>query len=486
MMRASSFRHSLARPDGDAAGGPAPAGGPARWRRWRRLGAGVPVVLLGALLAAGCGRAPAAPGAKAIAVVVTRPITDEVADYQDFTGRLDAVKTVDIRARVSGYVENAPFKEGDLVREGDLLFQIDPRPYKAALDAAQAQLASAEAQIGVNEANLEQARVTYARARASGASATGLELDQNRAQQQAAQANLTLARANLGKAKADLDTAKLNFEWSTVRAPLDGRISRRYVDPGNLVNADNTVLTTVVTEGRLYAYFDVDERTFLDLKASSLTDQGSSPGGGPFPGIPVSGVSALGLGASSQGQGPLLTSPALLPGRSRLPVLMRLANETEFVRAGAVDFVDNRVIATTGTVRMRGVFQDPKGALKPGLFVRIRLPVGKPYPALLIPAEALLSDQDKDYVYVVKAVAKKDDGTQETKDVVEYRPVELGLALQGLRVVKKGLSEGERVIVSGMQRVRPEAQVQAKMQEPPRPPGSPLVKLLRGGPGSGK
>src|SRR5262249_40602517 len=136
MMRDSDFRHGVARPDGDAGAGPAPAGSPARRRRWRRLGAGVPVVLLGAPLAAGCGPAGWAPRAKTVAADVPQPITDKVWDYRDFTGRLEAIKTVDIRARVSGYVEDVPFKEGDLVRKDDLLFQIDARPYKAALDGA--------------------------------------------------------------------------------------------------------------------------------------------------------------------------------------------------------------------------------------------------------------------------------------------------------------------------------------------------------------
>src|SRR5262249_38314229 len=159
--------------------------------------------------------------------IVTTPITHEVTDYQDFTGRLDAVKTVDIRARVSGYVTDVPFKEGDEVHEGDLLFQIDPRPYKAQLDAALAQVAAAEAQVRVGEANVRLAQVTYSRARKAGSAAAALELDQDLAQQHVTEANLNLARANLGKAKADLETAKLNFEWATVRAPLSGRISRR-------------------------------------------------------------------------------------------------------------------------------------------------------------------------------------------------------------------------------------------------------------------
>jgi RND family efflux transporter MFP subunit len=190
-------------------------------------------------------------------------------------------------------------------------------------------------------------------------------------------------------------------------------------------------LTTLVNDKQLYAYFDVDERTYLEL-----------------------------VGAR-QGQ-------SSLPAGLRFPVLMCLANEGEFARSGIVDFIDNRVNASTGTIRMRGVFENPKGLLRSGLFVRIRLPIGTPYTALLIPDEALLSDQGKKYVFVVN-----------DKDEVVYRPVTLGQELKGLRVIKGGVSAGERVIITGMQRVRQGAKVQVKVQPPPKPPGSALTQLLK-------
>jgi multidrug efflux system membrane fusion protein len=417
-------------------------------------------VLLGVvILAAGCGHGSSASrdkDRKAVEVVVTTPITHEVTDYQDFTGRLDAVKTVDIRARVSGYVTDAPFKEGDEVREGDLLFQIDPRPYKAALDAAEAQVAAAAAQVRVGEANVRLARVTLGRARAAGSAAAALEIDQDQAQAHVTEANLNLARANLGKARADLETAKLNFEWTKVRAPLSGRISRRNVDPGNLVTADTTLLTTIVTQDPLYAYFDVDERTYLDLMERAAHE--ARPGS---PGAPHAG-----------------------PSPPVLSVLMRLANEEQFTHRGTVNFLDNRLNANTGTIRMRGVFDNTGGYLKSGLFVRIRLPIGKPYPALLIPDEALQSDQGRKYVYVVK---KEKDSKGKEVDRVEYRPVKLGQALQGLRVIRpaekgkegqEGLREGERVIITGMQRVRPKVEVRATLQKPPEPPPSPVGEMV--------
>jgi RND family efflux transporter MFP subunit len=231
-------------------------------------------------------------------------------------------------------------------------------------------------------------------------------------------------------------------DYTRVIAPQTGRISRRFVDPGNLVNADSTILTTIMSENPMYAYFDVDERTYLNLVESDAPSQNAWMAGLQF------------------------------------PVLMRLANEEEFKRSGIIDFIDNRVNVTTGTVRMRGVFDNPKGVLKSGLFVRIRLPIGKPYAALLIPDEALQSDQGRKYVWVVN----KDN-------VVEYRPVKLGQAIHELRVIKapdkgqeanEGLAKGDRVIVSGMQRVRPGMQVQSTFQEPPKPPDSPLGRLLAG------
>ena len=388
--------------------------GPPARRGWRRRAFGTPAALLAAALAAGCSQAPpAAGGAKRAEVVVTTPVADEVTDYQDFTGRLDAVKTVEIRARVSGYVQQVPFKEGDLVKEGDLLFQIDPRTYQADYNQAVANFKQAEADRKVQEKNAERVR----RLIGNGAISQE-EYDQTMAAWEK-------AVATAGAMEAARDRAKLYLDYARVTSPVSGRVSRRFVDPGNLVNADNTLLTTVVTEDPMYAYFDVDERTYLELVEAKTYEQAST-----FSGL-------------------------------RLPVQMRLANEEEFVHQGTVDFVDNRLNGNTGTIRMRGVFENPRRLLKSGLFVRVRLPVGAPYKALLIPDEAVLSDQGKKYVYVVN-----------DKSAVEYRSVKLGQAIHELRVIREGVAPGERVIVTGMQRVRPKAEVQVKVQDPPKPPSA--------------
>jgi membrane fusion protein, multidrug efflux system len=401
-------------------------------RSCRSVGSfGGPVLagLFAALLLAGCDNA-AAPvqGGKPVKVEVTKPIVGEVTDYQDFTGRLEAVKTVDIRARVSGYVTEAPFREGEMVKEGDLLFQIDPRPYHADLEQAEANVRQAEADRKLHE------KVVHRSQQLIGTNSISRE------EYEQAKAAFEKAAATVGAMEAVRERARLYLDYTKVTAPASGRVGRHLVDPGNLVTADATHLTTIMTIQPMYAYFDVDERTYLDL---------------------LSAVSAK-HGDKSEGL--------------HFPVLMRLSNEDDFIRVGKVDFIDNHVTATTGTVRMRGVFDNPGEILKPGLFVRIRLPISNPYKAILVPDEAVLTDQGRKYVWVVNA-----------KNEVEYRTVKIGQAIKDLRVVrpaekgkeaKEGLTGTERIIISGMQRVRPGVKVAAEEQPPPVPPQSPLVRLL--------
>jgi multidrug efflux system membrane fusion protein len=406
----------------------------------------IPVALglLAAGLASGCGNGHKPPPPKAPEVIVTTPITDEVIDYQDFTGRLSAMETIDIRARATGYVTQAipHSREGQRVAKDELLFVIDPRPYKVKLDQAVAQLESAKA-------SAVRARNLYERAYALLGKKSGFQEDVDMRK-----GDLDVADAAVLEAQAKVADTKLSLDFCYVTAPSAGRISRRMADPGNLVLADNTILTSLVTEDPLYAYFDVDERTYLNLLGSSAKRLMS------------------------------------WSGTLQYPVLMRLANEDDFVRKdrflheGTVNFIDNQVTATTGTIRMRGVFRNPDSLLKPGLFARIRLPIGDPYRALLIPDEALQSDQGRKFVYVVKK-GKNDKG--EVIDQVDYRKVSVGQAIGGLRVIqapakgkqdKEGIKEGERIIVVGQQRVRPGTQVTVKAQAPPKRPESSLGKLL--------
>ena len=391
-------------------------------RNDRRSVAALFAISVYAVSLAGCGNAVSqAPDKKPPEVVVTTPVGDEVADYQDFTGRLDGLKTVDIRARSSGFILSAPFKEGDMVKEGDLLFQIDPTTDKADYNLAEANLRLAEA-----DRNLQQKNAARARALIKTSAMAVEDYDTTVATYEKSQANVAAAAATRDRAKEYLN-------YTRVLAPCNGRISRRLVDPGNLVNADNTILTTLVQDDQLYAYFDVDERTYLEI-------------GGP----------------STPGEHTL--TPQL-----QFPVLLRLANEDDFAHTGVVNFVDNRVVGNTGTIRMRAILDNPGHKMRAGLFVRVRLPIGAPYRALLIPDEAVLSDQGRKYIYIVN-----------DKNEVAYRKVTLGQEIKGQRVVRDGVAADEKVMIVGMQRVRSGSKVHATVQDPPKPPGSPLRKLLAG------
>jgi RND family efflux transporter MFP subunit len=416
-------------------------------------------LLLVAFLLSGCGKAAAKRAAPEPEVMVTTPVTGWVADYQDFTGRLSAVKTIEIRARVSGYVmvalgaDNHPIKEGDVVHKGQLIFQIDERPYRADYNQAVANVKLAEADRNLQEKNAVRARELVTR---KGMSQEDYET---------VLATYEKSKATVRAMEAAREKAKVYLDFTKVTAPETGRISRRYVDPGNLVTADNTVLTTIVTENPMFANFDVDERTYLELLVKAVTDPSAW-----FTGL-------------------------------QFPVLLRLTTEQDFVHAGIINFVDNQVNPSTGTIRMRGVFDNPTGILKSGLFVRVRLPIGRPYESMLITDEALQSDQGRKFVFVV--TDKIDPDTKKPGPVVEYRSVEVGQAITGLSAIKKepskkdferdadlpkqivlrvvkGLSKNDRVVINGMQRVRHGSKVQVKMETPPTPVVSSLVKLLSG------
>lgn len=392
------------------------------------IGRGVGALLVTLLGLAGCQPNGGAKVAKTPKVAIANPTVDSIVDFHDFTGRLEAVKAVDIRSRVSGYITEAPFKDGDEVKQGALLFQIDPRPFEADLHQADANLEVAKAEKNLQEKNLDRARQLL-----PSRSISREEFD-------AIAAAVERASASVGAMMAARDKSKLYLDFTRVVAPFSGRISRRLVDPGNLILADNTVLTTLVSDNPVYAYFDIDERSFLDV------------------------LDVIAPGKKTW------------PENAKLPVLMALANENDYRRLGVIDFVDNRVVASTGTVRVRGVFDSESGYLKAGFFVRVRLPVGRPYQAIVIPDEAVQNDQERKFVWVVN-----------DKNEVEYRPIQLGQALRDYRVVKppeegkagkEGLSVGDRVIVSGMQRVRKGLVVDPQLQPPGTPPENPIIRLL--------
>lgn len=388
----------------------------ARWVVW--IGA---AALLGS---AGCQKAPTQATTKLVNVVVSTPVQKEVTDYEDFTGRLESPENIDLRSRVTGYLVKANFVEGEDVKKGAVLFEIDPRPYRAEVDRAEAVVAQAEVHFSRTEAD-------YARAqKLVGSGAISKEEFDRFA------SDRSEAEAAVKNAKATREIAKLNLDYTQVKSPISGRVSRKYVDPGNLVKADETILTSVVSQDPMYAYFDVDERTVLKLRRLQLEGK---------------------LGTTRE---------------TGVPVLLSLADEQEFTRQGTIDFADNRVDPGTGTRRLRGVFPNTDRLLAPGMFIRVRLPIGSPHAALLIAEQALGSDQGRKFVYVVNA-----------KDEVEYRAVTLGSMHEGLRVVEKGLKADDRVVMTGLQRIRPKMKVEAKLEPMPNPAAAARLATA-GGPAS--
>jgi multidrug efflux system membrane fusion protein len=352
------------------------------------------------------------------AVPVSKPIVREVTEYVDFTGRTDAVEAVDVRARVTGYLSKPLFQEGAEVKQGDVLFEIDPRPYRAQLDQA-------TSQVQLNDASLKLARTTLARDQTIAKSVPGgvsqQQLDQDVAAVEEAEARLRASRAST-------EVYRLNVDFTKVTSPIDGQISRYYYTKGNLVNQDQTLLTTVVSLDPMYAYFDMDEPTLLRIRLQinrSLTNASPKP-------------------ATSEGT-------SVLVG---MPVLMGLQGEDGYPHQGKINFVNNQVNPTTGSISVRGVFPNlrpPGGArlLSPGMFARIRLPIGEPHSAVLVIDRAISSDQGLKYVYVLGPDNK-----------VQYRRVTTGSQQEdGLRVITEGLSPDDVVVVGGLQQVRPRMEV---------------------------
>ena len=359
------------------------------------------IVLLPLVSLAGCNRAQSqdlAAKPKPPEVFFIIPQTHQVTDHEDFTGNTKAIQTVRITARVSGYLDKENFTEGAIVNKGDVLCEVDPRPYQASYD-------SAVGKVHLAEAVLKEAKADNNRAKGLG-DTPGAISQQDRDKFEATEQQ---AKATLETVTADVATSGLLLSWTKVIAPFTGRISQRSVDPGNLVVADNTMLTTLVTEDPIYAEFAVDEHTLLRVRRLNEKNKVKSM------------------------------------QDTRPEVQLGLTDETDFPHKGKIDFEDNQVQAQTGTLMLRGVFPNADRLLSPGLFVRIRLPIGEPHDSLIVPEEALGTDQGRKFVYVV------DD-----KNLAQYRSVTVGAAYgEGMREITDGLKPGERVVVTGLQRVRP-------------------------------
>jgi RND family efflux transporter MFP subunit len=376
------------------------------------------LLAVGALLTlASCDQPKTQAAAPPPPVTVAKPVVKDVVEWDEFTGRFDAVGSVEIRARVSGYLDSVHFTDGALVKQGDLLFVIDRRPYQAALAQAESAAVSAKTTFELAKLELDRAEKLIQNSNVSQQT-----LDSRR--QQAA-----AARANLTGAQATADQARLNVGFTEIHAPISGRISRKLVTEGNLIDTSGTLLTTIVSIDPIYFYFDVDERSYLAYARAARDRDPSAEGG---------------IGAQ---------------------VTLTLPDERGTKRTGKVDFVDNRIDQATGTMRLRAVFDNKDLYLVPGLFARIQIPGSPSYQAVLIPDEATSADQDRRIVYVVA------DGA------ATARVVRLGPRVDGYRIVRQGLIGDETIVVTGVQRIRPGAKVTPQLTT--LPPERPEIGTLR-------
>jgi multidrug efflux system membrane fusion protein len=369
-----------------------------RRRFFTRLVSGFAVLALASGIVVGFGQsvsneksAPAANMPPPPEVSVAQVVSRDVRQWDEFTGRVTAVETVELRPRVSGYVERVAFEEGQEVRKGDVLFLIDQRRYRAELDRAEAELAQAR-----SEAKLAYSQDVRAQTLVDARAISREEFDARRAA-------TTQGNAVVRAAQAAVDRARLDLEFTEVRAPIDGRAGRAVVTVGNLAQADSTLLTTLVSLDPVHVYFDTDEQTYLGY--NELARRGER-------------------------------------GESRNPVRIGLANETGYPHSGTLDFTDNQVDPRTGTIRARAVVPNPDRVFTPGLFARVQLEGSGVFHALLIDDKAVLTDQDRKYVYVL--------GPGNT---AVRRDIELGRMVDGLRVVSVGLEPADQVIVHGVQKV---------------------------------
>ncbi|WP_277458251.1 MULTISPECIES: efflux RND transporter periplasmic adaptor subunit [Methylococcus] len=331
-------------------------------------------------------------------VEVSRPMQREILETDEYTGRLQAVESVEVRARVSGYLKQILFTDGGRVRRGDLLFVIDPRPYMARLQQAQAGLERARSRLKLAQNHLQRAESPLKEQAISEE-----EYDTRRQ-------SLAQAMADVESAQAEVDLARLNVEFTQVRSPIDGRISRKLITEGNLVTADTTVLAGIVSVDPMYVYFDADERALLKYRRLELAGE----------------------------------------RKDGMPLEMGLVDEQGYPHRGYLDYIDPNVNADMGTVRARGIIANPDGLMEQGLFARVRIPGGHRHQGLLISDRAIAMDQGKKYVMVVTSDQR-----------AEYRPVTTGRLQDGLRIVSAGLSPEDWVIVNGLQFVRPGTPVEA-------------------------
>lgn len=358
------------------------------------------VVLMGVL--SGCDSSVPVAEMPPPPVSVSQPLLRKVTDFDNYEGRIGAAKTVEVRARVRGHLTKVYFKDGSIVKEGELLYEIDPRPAKAAVSAAKAQERAADA-------SLQFAKAEYKRTRAlipSGAT--------SREELETWAAKEAIARGELLKAQAALERSQLDLEFTRVTAPIKGKLSRTQVDEGNLVNAGGgeTLLTTLVSIDPIYVYFNVDERSLIRYRERYRKETKSD--------APPPPIKEL-----------------------HIPVYVALEGEKDYPHKGEIDFADNQVNPSTGTIQVRGVLTNAEQTFDHGMRARVRVPIGDPYKILMVAERAIANDQGKKFVYVVNE-----------KNIVQRRDIALGRISDGLQAIPEGLHADEWIVVNGIQRVR--------------------------------
>jgi len=361
----------------------------------------VPALSVGAVIAlsTGCGRNAARQQPPPPAVTVAAVEQNEIVEWDEFTGRTEPVEMVEVRPRVSGHIREVRFQSGQLVRKGDVLFVIDPRWHQAEFDRRQAEYE--QAKVRLENSEREAARTA--------------QLLENKAisteEAESRQSRYSEAKAAVLAAEAARNTARLDLEYTEILSPINGRVSRELKTVGNYVSGvagTGTLLTTIVSVDPIYVYADVDENSLLKFNALARSKKLASNGDG------------------------------------QIPVELQLADEDGFPHQGHIESFDNRLDAGTGSILLRAVFPNADGRIVPGLFARIRVPLSERYPAVLVEERAVGTDQGQKYVLALTST-----------NTVAYRPVKLGPAIDGRRIVRSGLEAGEQIVVNGLQRVRP-------------------------------
>jgi len=359
-------------------------------------------------VATGCSQSAAQPRPPVPAVTVAPVQTREIVEWEEFTGHTEPVEAVEVRPRVSGYVEQVRFQSGQLVKKGDVLFVIDPRWYQADFDRRQAEF--------------EQAKVRLENAKREADRSTQLLANKaiSTEESDARQARYQEAKAALLAAQAALETAKLDLQYTQIRAPIDGRISRAFLTEGNYVSGlagGATLLTTIVSVDPVYVYADIDENSLLKFNALAQAKKLETNGDG------------------------------------KIPVELQLGDEQAFPHHGYIESFDNRLDANSGSILLRAVFPNADGRVMPGLFARIRVPLSERHPALLVEERAIGTDQAQKFVLTLTPT-----------NTVAYRSVKLGPLIEGKRIVRSGLEQGEMIVVNGLAKVRPGMPVQAQTE----------------------